>query len=69
MTVPLKALFIITIITGRVVQLVAKKTGTVRMKLTHFYNFFILSKFNEIFRNHLISSRQLIGKWTKPNLH
>jgi hypothetical protein len=55
MTVPLKALFIITIITGRVVQLVAKKTGTVRMKLTRFYNFF-LSKFNEIFRNHFLDN-------------
>jgi hypothetical protein len=26
----------------RLVQLVAKKMGTVRIKLTHFYNFFIV---------------------------
>jgi hypothetical protein len=33
----------------------------------------LLSKFNDIFKNQLISkvlsSRQLINKWTKPNLH
>jgi hypothetical protein len=56
------------------VQLVAKKTGTVRIKLTHFYNFFLMwnlfttdrlelmSKFNDIFKYYWQAL-------TKPNLH
>jgi hypothetical protein len=40
MTVPLKALFIITIITGRVVQLVAKKNGNCQNEIDTFLQFF-----------------------------
>jgi hypothetical protein len=59
-----------------------KKTGTVKIKLTHFYNFIsvkpsyererleLWSKFNDIFKNYLLGIvKQLIDKWTKPNLH
>jgi hypothetical protein len=40
------------------IQLVAKKTGTVIIKLARFYNFFIVKpsyelKFNDIFKNYL----------------
>jgi hypothetical protein len=66
------------ILPPRYVQLVAKKTGTVRIKLAHFYSvklscerLELWSKFNDTFKNYLkvLSSRQLIDKWTKPNLH
>jgi hypothetical protein len=49
---------------AKYIQLVAKKTGTVRIKLTHFCNFSIVcltrdrleltSKFNDIFYSYLI---------------